>query len=62
MKPIILALLLSGCASLPVGMEITEAERAACEAQGRSVWTLDELRVLINKAMQKGYEAGKGSI
>ena len=55
-------LLLSGCASLPPGVEMTDDERAACEAQGCTVWTMDELRKLIGMAMRKGYEAGKKSL
>lgn len=55
-------LLLSGCASLPPGVEMTDDERAACEAQGCTVWTMGELRKLIGMAMRKGYEAGKKSL
>ena len=55
-------LLLSGCASLPPGVEMTDDERAACEAQGCTVWTMDELRKLIGMAMRKEYEAGKKSL
>jgi starvation-inducible outer membrane lipoprotein len=54
--------LLSGCASLPAGVEMTESERVACAAEGCSVWTLAELRKLITLSMQKGYASGKGSI
>lgn len=63
MKAMFLTLaLLSGCASLPAGVKMTDAERAACEAEGCSVWTMAELRKLIGAAMAKGYQAGKGSI
>mgnify|MGYP003553389889 FL=1 len=41
---------------------MTDDERAACEAQGCTVWTMDELRKLIGMAMRKGYEAGKKSL
>ena len=58
---LLLSMLLSGCASLPSGVEMTDDERAACEAQGCTVWTMDELRKLIGMAMRKGYEAGKKS-
>ena len=58
---LLLSMLLSGCASLPPGVEMTVDERAACEAQGCTVWTMDELRKLIGMAMRKGYEAGKKS-
>ena len=58
---LLLSALLTGCASLPSGVEMTDDERAACEAQGCTVWTMDELRKLIGMAMRKGYEAGKKS-
>ena len=53
--------MLSGCASLP-GVQMTDAERKACEAEGCSVWTMAELRKLISVAFSKGYTAGKGSL
>jgi len=59
---LLLSALLTGCASLPPGVEMTDDERAACEAQGCTVWTMDELRKLIGMAMRKGYEAGKKSL
>ena len=59
---LLLSMLLSGCVSLPPGVEMTDDERAACEAQGCTVWTMDELRKLIGMAMRKGYEAGKKSL
>ena len=59
---LLLSMLLSGCASLPSGVEMTDDERAACEAQGCTVWTMDELRKLIGIAMQKGYAAGRQSL
>ena len=59
---LLLSMLLSDCASLPSGVEMTDDERAACEAQGCTVWTMDELRKLIGMAMRKGYEAGKKSL
>ena len=62
MKYILIALILTGCASLPPGVEMTDDERAACEASGCTVWTMDELRKLIGMAMRKGYEAGKKSL
>ena len=46
----------------PSGVEMTDDERAACEASGCTVWTMDELRKLIGMAMRKGYEAGKKSL
>lgn len=57
----LLILFLSGCASLP-GVQITDDERKACEAEGCSVWTRAELEKLVRAAMLKGYKAGKGSI
>lgn len=62
MTTIILCLALSGCASLPPGVQMSDAERVACEAEGCSVWTVDELRKLISISIKKGYEAGKGSL
>ena len=59
---LLLSALLCGCASLPPGVEMTDDERAACEAQGCTVWTMGELRKLIGMAMRKGYEAGKKSL
>ena len=59
---LLLSMLLSGCASLPPGVEMTDDERAACEAQGCTVWTMDEFRKLIGMALRKGYEAGKKSL
>ena len=57
---IVLVLLLSGCATLPAGVQMTEDERAACaESKDCTVWMLDELHQLANIAMQKGYRAGK---
>lgn len=59
---ILICALLAGCAGLPKGIEMTPEERAACEAEGCSVWTLKELQRLVQMAMQKGFAAGKGSI
>ncbi len=63
MKKLLLTsvLMLSGCASLP-GVQMTDAERKACEAEGCSVWTRAELEQLVRAAMLKGYQAGKGSL
>jgi uncharacterized protein YceK len=54
------ALLLSGCANMK-GVEANDEERAACAAQGCTVWTERELRELVRQAMRKGYEAGKAN-
>lgn len=62
MKYTLIALLISGCANLPPGVEMTEDERAACAAQGCSVWTFDELQRLVNMVMQRGYAAGRKSL
>ena len=64
MKTIVLTvviLTLTGCATIP-GLEITEDERKACEAEGCSVWTVRELEDLVIRAMRKGYENGKKAI
>ena len=52
------ALFLSGCATIP-GLEISEEEREACKAEGRSVWTQAELEALVRAAMIKGIEAAR---
>lgn len=63
MKTALLAMaLLTGCASLPQGLEMTEEDRASCAAQGCTAWTLEELQRLVNMALQKGYLAGKQSL
>lgn len=63
MKTALLAMvLLTGCASMPQGVEMTEDERAACAAAGCTVWALEELQRLVGIAMQKGYAAGRQSL
>jgi starvation-inducible outer membrane lipoprotein len=62
MKYALIALLLSGCASLPAGVEMTEDERKACEEHGCTVWTRAELEHLVRLAMQRGYAAGRQSL
>lgn len=52
------ALFLSGCATIP-GVEISDEERAACKAEGCSVWTRAELEDLVRAAMLKGIEAAR---
>ena len=59
-KLVLICVLLSGWASLP-GVQMTDAERKACEAEGCSVWRA-ELEQLVRAAMLKGYQAGKGSL
>ncbi len=58
---IIMALLLSGCSTI-TGVEITEAERKACEAHGCTVWTQQELEGMARKFFRGGYQAGVKSI
>jgi len=56
---IVLALVLTGCASLPQGVQMTDGERTACAAQGCSVWTREELEKLIGLSALRGFEAGR---
>ena len=58
MRAIALALLLTGCAA--PGVHMNDAERAACEAQGCTVWTIDELRLLVLRSIQRGIEMARG--
>jgi len=62
MKTLLLctALLLSGCATLK-GVEATDDERKACAAETCTVWTNRELRELVRRALQQGFEAGKAN-
>jgi len=53
---------LSGCASLPGGVAMTDDERKACEASGCTVWTQGELEGLARRFFQQGYNAGVKSI
>lgn len=63
MKTALLAIvILTGCASPPEGVVMTEDERKACAAHGCSVWTLAELQQLIGRALRRGFEAGKKSL
>ena len=64
MKTAVLAvviLTLTGCATLK-GVEISDDERAACEAQTCTVWTKVELEMLVREAMKRGYLAGRQSL
>jgi len=56
---IVLALLLTGCASLPPGVAMTDEERAACAAEGCYVFTPQERDVLAAHWFTRGFEAGK---
>lgn len=49
--------LLSGCTTIK-GVTISEPERAVCEAEGCSVWTMDQIRALFIRGAQAGYEKG----
>ena len=49
----IACLLLTGCASM-LGVTISDAERTACEAQGCTVWTEQELQQLVIRSIQRG--------
>jgi PBP1b-binding outer membrane lipoprotein LpoB len=63
MKTAIIAIvLLSGCASLPDGVEMTEEERKACAEQTCTVWTRAELEHLARTMLQRGYQAGRQSL
>lgn len=56
MVSIVLLVLASGCATTN-GIEMTEAEAAACKRETCSVWTLNELRALIAKVFRDGWDA-----
>ncbi len=60
--PPLVALLLSGCASMPAGIEISEDEAKACKEQSCSVWTMEELTGLARRFFGEGYKAGVKSI
>lgn len=59
MKTLLLCLTLAGCAT---GVQMSDAEREACERDGCTVWTRAELTILFNRAVRVGYELGKKSI
>ena len=56
------ALILTGCASMPAGVEMTEAEVKACKEQGCTVWTYKELEGMARRFFGEGYKAGVKSI
>jgi len=56
------ALLLTGCASMPAGVEMSEEEAAACKAQGCTVWTPLELENVAREFFKRGYAAGVKSL
>ena len=62
---LILCVLLAGCAST-TGVQIDDKERAACAAEGCTVWTERELLQLARKFFREGWDAaakaaGKGA-
>jgi len=61
MKYLILALMLSGCASFE-GVKMDEDERKACAVATCSVWTDKELEGMAKHIFNRGYAAGKKSI
>lgn len=62
LTPPLFALVLAGCASLPAGIEMSEAEAKACKEQGCTVWTTQELTGLACKFFGEGYKAGVQSL
>lgn len=54
-----IALMLGGCATTIPGVQISDEERAACAAQGCTVWTRAELEALVIEAMRRGVEAAR---
>lgn len=62
LTPPLAALVLAGCASLPAGVDMSEAEAKACKEQGCTVWTMQELHGLVRRIFGEGYKAGVNSI
>ena len=62
MKYILIALILTGCASLPDGVQMTDEERTACAASGCAVFTEAELRVFAAEFFKRGDLAGRKSL
>lgn len=58
---VLAAVLLSGCAGLPAGISMDDRERAACAAEGCTVWTLRELQELARHVVTQACRRG-GSI
>ena len=58
---ILAPLVLAGCASLPAGVTMTDDERAACAAQGCTVWTEQELQGLAMQFFRQGFGRGAQS-
>lgn len=62
MKTVIIlaALFCSGCAGLPAGVTMDDQERAACAAEGCTVWTVRELQILSRMVVQQTCRRGTG--
>lgn len=62
MKTLLFIALLSlvGCASMPKGIEASSEELKACEQEGCSVWTKDELEHAAKQMFLRGFVAGRG--
>jgi hypothetical protein len=58
---ILAPLVLAGCSSLPAGVTMTDAERAACAAQTCTVWTDQELQGLAMQVFREGFTRGAQS-
>ena len=61
MKTLLLALVLSGCASFK-GVQMDDEERAACAVEGCAVFTAHELRNLALKYIKEGVILGRKSL
>lgn len=57
---IFLAALICGCAQLPAGVTMDDQERAACAAEGCTVWTVRELQILSRMVVQQTCRRGTG--
>lgn len=62
MKYLLAIVILSGCASLPEGVQMTDEERTACVALGCVVFIDVELRVFAAEFFKRGYLAGRKSL
>ena len=58
---ILAPIVLASCASLPAGVTMTDDERAACAAQGCTVWSQQELQGLALKFFREGFTRGAQS-
>jgi hypothetical protein len=64
MKPFfcLMVATLSGCASLPAGLEMTQEEQFMCEVQHCTVWSDTELKALILKVWREALADRKNNI